>query len=102
MLRKTREIVRVVALVCAGGGTIAHAQTDSDPQRSTSSALPPSSIESIAPSAEKSKGFLLWMDNSLSMLPYGWKYKVDPSEQTTFSFEHVHESASAISSVSST
>jgi nucleoside-specific outer membrane channel protein Tsx len=93
MLRKAREIVTVVALVFAGCATTARAQIDSDMQQPTRSALPESSIESVAPSAEKSKGFLLWMDNSLSMLPYGWNYKVDPSEQTTFTFEHVHESA---------
>jgi nucleoside-specific outer membrane channel protein Tsx len=93
MLKKTRGIIGVAALIFLGDGTFARAQTDSDAQRSTTSALPESSIESIAPSAEKSKGFILWMDNSLSLLPYGWNYKVDPSEQTTLTFEHVHESA---------
>jgi nucleoside-specific outer membrane channel protein Tsx len=83
----------VAALVCAGAATSSRAQTNSSSQQASASGLPASSIESTAASAEKSKGFLLWMDNSISILPYGWNYKVDPSEQTTFTFEHVHESA---------
>lgn len=37
-------------------------------------------------------GFFLWTDTSLSVLPYGWNYAVDPSDQSTFTFEHVHSS----------
>jgi nucleoside-specific outer membrane channel protein Tsx len=36
--------------------------------------------------------FILWSDTSISLLPYGWGYEVDPSEQSTVSFEHVHAS----------
>lgn len=68
MLRKAGEIVSVVALVCVGGGTIARAQTESGLQQQPPSGLPASSIESTAVGAEKPKGFLLWMDNSLSIL----------------------------------
>jgi nucleoside-specific outer membrane channel protein Tsx len=41
----------------------------------------------------KEKGFINWMDNSISLLPYGWGFVVGPSEQSTFTFEHVHNSA---------
>jgi nucleoside-specific outer membrane channel protein Tsx len=34
-----------------------------------------------------------WSDNSITLLPYGWGFEVDPSEQSTFTFEHVHDSA---------
>jgi nucleoside-specific outer membrane channel protein Tsx len=37
--------------------------------------------------------FFLWMDNSVTVLPYGWGYEVDPSDQSTITFEHAHESA---------
>ena len=36
--------------------------------------------------------FFFWMDNSISVLPYGWNYAVDPSQQSTITFEHTHES----------
>lgn len=41
--------------------------------------------------AEESK-FFLWTDTSASILPYGWGFGVDPSEQSTFTLEHAHES----------
>ncbi len=68
MKEKVAQIATIVALVCAGGGTIARAQTESGLQQPPPSGLPASSIESTAVSAEKSKGFLLWMDTSLSIL----------------------------------
>ena len=37
-------------------------------------------------------GFFLWTDNSISLLPWGDNFKVDPSEQSTLTFEHAHES----------
>ncbi len=37
-------------------------------------------------------GFFLWTDNSISLLPWGENFKVDPSEQSTLTFEHAHES----------
>jgi nucleoside-specific outer membrane channel protein Tsx len=38
-------------------------------------------------------GFFVWTDTSLSLLPWGDGFEVDPSEQTTFTFEHAHESS---------
>ena len=37
-------------------------------------------------------GFFLWTDTSLSLLPYGVGFEVDPSEQSTITIEHAHES----------
>src|SRR3954464_15126679 len=34
-----------------------------------------------------------WQDTSISLLPYGWGFKVDPSEQSALTFEHVHKTA---------
>jgi nucleoside-specific outer membrane channel protein Tsx len=47
----------------------------------------------VAPEAAAGKPYLNWSDNSVTLLPYGWGYEVDPSEQSTFTFEHVHDSA---------
>jgi nucleoside-specific outer membrane channel protein Tsx len=41
----------------------------------------------------KQPSYFNWSDNSITLLPYGWGYKVDPSNQSTFTFEHVHDSA---------
>ena len=38
------------------------------------------------------KLFFNWSDNSLTLLPYGWGFEVDPDEQSTFTYEHVHDS----------
>ena len=38
------------------------------------------------------KPFIQWSDNSLTLLPYGWGFEVDPDEQSTFTYEHVHGS----------
>ena len=38
------------------------------------------------------KPFFNWSGNSLTLLPYGWGFEVDPDEQSTFTFEHVHDS----------
>ena len=37
-------------------------------------------------------GLFFWADNSISILPYGTGYKVDPSDQSTFTYEHAHAS----------
>lgn len=37
-------------------------------------------------------GFFFFTDNSLSLLPWGDGFAVDPSEQTTFTYEHAHAS----------
>jgi nucleoside-specific outer membrane channel protein Tsx len=47
----------------------------------------------IANAEDDKQPFFRWMDNSVAVLPYGWKYKVDPSDQTTLTFEHAHASA---------
>lgn len=39
------------------------------------------------------QSFILWTDTSVTLLPYGWGFEVDPSEQSTFTFEHAHASA---------
>ena len=39
-----------------------------------------------------SRPFFNWSDNSLTLLPYGWGFEVDPDEQSTFTYEHVHDS----------
>jgi nucleoside-specific outer membrane channel protein Tsx len=38
------------------------------------------------------KPFINWSDNSLTLLPYGWGFAVDPDEQSTVTYEHVHDS----------
>lgn len=37
-------------------------------------------------------GFFLWTDSSLSLLPYGKGFVVDPDEQSTVTLEHAHAS----------
>ena len=44
-----------------------------------------------APASADEPAFF-WTDTSLSLLPYGSGFAVDPSEQSTFTFEHAHES----------
>jgi nucleoside-specific outer membrane channel protein Tsx len=39
-----------------------------------------------------SKPYFNWSDNSLTLLPYGWGFEVDPDEQSTFTFEQAHDS----------
>jgi nucleoside-specific outer membrane channel protein Tsx len=38
------------------------------------------------------QGFLFWSDASLSLLPWGTGFAVDPDEQSTITFEYAHES----------
>lgn len=38
------------------------------------------------------KPFFNWSDNSLTLLPYGWGFEVDPDEQSAITYEHVHDS----------
>ena len=37
-------------------------------------------------------GFFFWTDTSISLLPYGGGFEVDPPDQSTFTIEHAHES----------
>ena len=46
-----------------------------------------------ATTAPDKQPYFTFRDTSISVLPYGWNYEVDPSEQSTITFEHVHESA---------
>lgn len=50
----------------------------------------PAPPETAASSA--SKPYLNWSDNSLTLLPYGWGFEVDPDEQSAITFEHAHDS----------
>jgi nucleoside-specific outer membrane channel protein Tsx len=45
-----------------------------------------------APAPADPKPFIHWSDDSLTLLPYGWGFEVDPDEQSTFTYEHVHGS----------
>lgn len=45
-----------------------------------------------APAAAEDPGFFFWTDSSLSLLPWGDGYVVDPDEQSTLTFEHAHAS----------
>jgi len=51
-----------------------------------------SALEASKAAPADSKPFINWSDNSLTLLPYGWGFAVDPDEQSTFTFEHVHAS----------
>ena len=46
-----------------------------------------------AATAPARPSYINWSDNSVALLPFGWDFEVDPSEQSTFTFEHVHDSA---------
>jgi nucleoside-specific outer membrane channel protein Tsx len=46
-----------------------------------------------SPSGSADPGFFLWTDTSVTGLFYGWGFEVDPSEQSTFTFEHAHASS---------
>ena len=47
--------------------------------------------QATSPEAED-PGFFFWTDSSLSLLPYGDGFVVDPEEQSALTFEHAHES----------
>ncbi len=42
--------------------------------------------------ASPKQSYFNWTDNNITLLPYGWGFAVDPDEQSTFTFEHVHDS----------
>jgi len=44
------------------------------------------------PPGDEDPGFFLWTDTSISLLPYGRGFEVDPDEQSTITLEHAHES----------
>jgi len=45
-----------------------------------------------SPQADKPDRFFLWTDTSISALPYGYGFEVDPREQSTLTLEHAHAS----------
>ena len=45
-----------------------------------------------AQESPKGSSFFNWMDNSVTVLPYGWEFRVDPSQQSTLTLEHAHDS----------
>jgi nucleoside-specific outer membrane channel protein Tsx len=47
--------------------------------------------EEAAPSDAPGK-FFFFTDTSVSLLPYGMGFEVDPDEQSTFTIEHAHAS----------
>lgn len=53
---------------------------------------PQATVEAPAAEEAKDPSFFFWTDNSVSLLPYGTGFDVDPEEQSTFTFEHAHES----------
>lgn len=52
--------------------------------------FPVAASEEAAPAPEPRH--FLGSDTSITLLPYGWEYVVDPAEQSTFTLEHVHAS----------
>jgi len=52
----------------------------------------PNTAEAAAPDKPAAPSFFLWTNTSVTLLPYGWEFEVDPEEQTTISVEHAHES----------
>ena len=55
----------------------------------TQEAAPPEEGE---PSDAADPGVFFWADTSLSLLPYGMGFEVDPDEQSTVTLEHAHAS----------
>jgi nucleoside-specific outer membrane channel protein Tsx len=42
--------------------------------------------------APRKQSYFNWTDYNITLLPYGWGFAVDPDEQSTFTFEHAHDS----------
>jgi nucleoside-specific outer membrane channel protein Tsx len=78
------SVCAVVSLPCCLPG-IAEAQ-ESAPSPGDAAA------GSQEPASQDEGRFLLWSDSSLSLLPWGDGFEVDPAEQATLTFEHAHES----------
>ena len=78
-----------LALITAGGNHALAQDASGDLKEGTQSSE--STKDNAGGSAKQP--FFFWMDNSITVLPYGWGYEVDPSDQSTFTFEHAHESA---------
>jgi len=67
-----------LSIACMTVGGTAYAQEAAPNVREGASAEP--------------RPFVHWSDNSLTLLPYGSGFEVDPKEQSTFTYEHTHDS----------
>ena len=88
---KLRMLWAFVLLLCftAWGARPAHAQDATGTTKRLTDNDETMRNDSGAPARPP---FFFWLDTSLTLLPYGWKYRVDPDEQTTMTLEHAHES----------
>ena len=50
------------------------------------------SLRRRAPVEPGGTPYFNWSDNSITLLPYGWGFAVDPAEQSTATLEHAHDS----------
>jgi len=84
---KAVRIALPFLLLCTG---IARAQSARNltTEKTSNSGKAPTEVTT----APAETGWFNWTDNSISLLPYGGGFKVDPSEQATITFEHVHNS----------
>ena len=78
-----------LALLLLGSG-VARAQVAANARTDKKANSDKTVVEETKAPAEK--GWLNFRDDSITLLPYGWGFKVDPSEQSTFTFEHVQNS----------
>src|ERR1700755_180881 len=78
-------VLSFAADLCAGA---AHARDGGGSEEATG----PQATMQETTAAPASPHYFNWSDNSISLLPYGWGFAVDPSEQSTFTFEHAHDS----------
>jgi nucleoside-specific outer membrane channel protein Tsx len=67
-----------LSIACVGGIGTAHGQEATQNAPAATPAEP--------------KPFFNWTGNSMTLLPYGWGFEVDPDEQSTITYEHVHDS----------
>ena len=84
--RLLRAHLAVLSCAAVLGAGVAHAQNATGAEGAT----PPA--EATTPASEPGHYFN-WTDNSITLLPYGWGFEVDPSEQSAVTFEHAHDSA---------
>ena len=84
--RTGRSCVAPLLLATVLCAQCARAQDGSGAEQAT----PPAEA---APTPPAAKHYFNWTDNSITLLPYGWGFEVDPGEQSTITFEHAHDSA---------
>lgn len=73
-----RGLATMVAAACLSAGPVAAQQADAEATPSDE-----------APAAD---AFFFWTDNSVTLVPYGEGFAIDPREQSAFLFEHANES----------